>query len=412
MITDKSYRNNGTDKQEVLATLGIYALEKHNLKSIMDRAINLSCIVLDLDCAVIFAFNKQENTLQIEAQAGCAAEKDPIEIKEKWDIGYAINQEEPTVVESYREDERFRISPFLADQDIQSSINITVRGSEDTYGLLGFYSEKKRVFADHEVSFLQIVANIVGMAIERDYHKQHLRDKNEQLRDEMKRSRKFQREILKNSVSQRWELGSFLHDNLAQLLASAKIVVSDIKEQLSGGDKNIDLSDELTELNKMIDEGISGIRNLTQYIIPIDLEKEGVAHAYRFLMQQTQKLYNINCRLKTGTVIHQIQNIEVATNLYHIIQEAVKNAAVHGKAEYVTVILTKSDNELIIRIEDDGLGLSNAGRDHEGRGIQIMRHRMELMNGTFDIEEISDSERSGTMVTCTIPLESATKKSD
>lgn len=407
-MNDKS-NSKDADKQEALATLGVYALEKHDLQSIMDRAIELTCIILDLDCAVIFAFNKQDNTLQVEAQAGCAAEKDPVEIQEKWDIGYAVGRDEPTIVENYKEENRFRISPFLADQNIESSINIVVRGSEDIYGLLSFYSADQRDFTDHEVNFLQIVANIVGMAIERDHHKQHLREKNEQLRKEMKRSREFQREILKNSVSQRWELGSFLHDNLAQLLASAKIVVSDIKGQLA--DKNIHLSDELTELNKMIDDGIEGIRDLTQYIIPIDLEEEGVAHAYRFLMKQTQKLYDINCKLQTGEVIYQIQNIEVATNLYHIIQEAVKNAAVHGEAEYVTVTLTRRDDELVIQIEDDGIGVAQVVGDHEGRGIQIMRHRMEVMGGVFKIEQFSDSSNSGTIVTCTLPLEYAAGES-
>ena len=405
MINNEKPNSKDVAKQKALATLGIYALEKHDLKAIMDRAIDLSCIVLDLDCAVIFVFNKQKHTLQVEAQAGCAAEKEPIEVKDKWDIGYAINREEPTIVESYREDDRFQLSPFLAEQKVESSINITVRGSEDTYGLLGFYSEQQRAFTDHEVNFLQVVANIVGMAIERDHHKQHLKDKNEQLRSEMKRSRKFQRDILKSSVSQRWELGSFLHDNLAQLLASAKIAVGDIRKKISG--QSIDLSDEISELNKMMDDGIEGIRDLTQYIIPIDLEEEGVAHAYRFLMKQTKRLYDINCRLNTGEVIHEIQDIEVATNLYHIIQEAVKNAAVHGEAENVTVTLAKSNSKLIVEIEDDGTGLTKAENKQEGRGIQIMRHRMELMGGTFNIEQCSEPDKEGTVVTCRLPLEYA-----
>lgn len=395
-------------KQESLATLGLYALEKDDLKSIMDRAIDLTCIILELECAVIFAFDKETETLRVEAQASCAVEKKPLGINEQWDIGYALRNDKPTVVKSYKKDNRFEISPFLADRDIESSINIVVRGTKDVYGILGFYSEETREFTDHEVNFLQIVANIVGMAIESDRNKQKLKNKNEELRHEMDRSRQFQREILHNNISQRWELGSYLHDDLAQLLASAKIIVTDIWQKVS--DKEVDLSPELSELNKMIDDGISGIRDLTQYIIPIDLEKEGVAHAYRFLMKQTQKLYDIKCKLQTGDIIHQITNIEVATNLYHIIQEAVKNAAIHGGADHVIVTLTKPNGQLVVQIEDDGVGFTQSDSEREGRGIRIMKHRMELMNGTFNIEEFTDSGQSGTIVTCTIPLEYVTKK--
>lgn len=390
-------------KQESLANLGVYALEKEDLKLIMDRAIDLTCINLDLDCAVIFAFNKKDNTLQVEAQAGCAADQTPLEALDKWDIGYAIQSEGPTIVESYEDDKRFIISPFLEDQEVKSSINLVVRGTEDTYGLLGFYSEERREFTDHEVSFLQIVANIVGMAIERDTHKKNMENKNEQLRQEMQRSRQFQREILHNSVSQRWELGSYLHDDLAQLLASAKMTVADIRQKVSG--KEINLTAEFSELNKIIDDGISGIRDLTQYIIPIDLEEEGIAHAYRFLMKQTQKVYDINCELQTGDIIHEIKNIEVATNLYHIIQEAVKNAAVHGNADKVLVTITKPNGMLVVQVEDNGVGLTESKSEKQGRGIRIMRHRMEIMGGTFNIEKFSKATKSGTIVTCTMPLE-------
>ena len=394
--------------QEALANLGIYALEKQDLKSILNRAIDISCIILQQDCAVIFSFDQEANTLQVKEQAGCAAAKDPLEIVNKWDIGYAIQQEEPTVVENYNSEERFQLSPFLTDQDIKSSINIVVKGSGDSLGLLGFYSKEEKIFTEQEIHFLQIVANMVGMAIERDQHRQELNAANEGLREEMRRSRRYQREILKNSVSQRWELGSFLHDNLAQLLVSAQINIDTIRKNFS--DPPEDILKELTEIDHMLEEGISGIRNLTSYIIPIDMEEEGVAHAYRFLIKQTQKIHDIRCHLETGEVIHEIENIEVATNLYHIIQEAIKNAAVHGQADHVNIKMSKPDGELIIQIEDNGSGLSDKSNKEGGNGLRIMKHRMDLLGGKFLIEDKPDAGNTGTIITCTLPLKYLTEK--
>jgi two-component system CheB/CheR fusion protein len=397
----KDAREIAQNRQEALATLGIYALERQDLEAVMQRAIDLSCIILDLDCAVIFALNEEHGTLGIVAQDGCATEIEPVEIRDEWDIGYALSNEDPTVVDNYEEEERFAISPFLKDEGVVSSINVTVRGHDDTYGLLGFYAREPRKFTQDEIHFVQVVSNIVGMAIKNNYAR-------EDLNKEVERSKKFQREILNNSMAERWQLGSYLHDNLAQLLVTLKISTAEIRQKLAESDINI--SNEISQMNTIIDEGIAGIRDLTHDVVPIDFEEEGVAHAFRFLVVQTRKMYNAKCTIETDAVVDDIKNRNLATNLYHVIQEAVKNAAIHGQSDHIDVSITKFDGRLKMQVEDDGVGLSSTRKDNKGRGVRIMRHRMELQGGTFDIEEKSGNGQSGMVVTCTIPLEYLTKE--
>src|SRR5699024_5524663 len=206
--------------QQTLATLGVYALEQSDVQAVLKRAIDLACISLELDCAVIYALNKDEegDTLEITAQAGCAKGGDPVTVDEKKDIGFAILNNEPTVVTDYGEEERFQLSPFLADEKLVSSIHIVVRGAEKTYGLFGFYCYNRRKFNEYEVDFLQVVANIIGLAIERY-------EVREDLKRALDRSEQYQREILSNNVSERWRLGQYLHDNLSQVLAAVKIMI-------------------------------------------------------------------------------------------------------------------------------------------------------------------------------------------
>jgi len=224
----------------------------------------------------------------------------------------------------------------------------------------------------------------------------------------VERSKKFQREILNNSMAERWQLGSYLHDNLAQLLVTLKISTAEIRQKLAESDINI--SNEISQMNTIIDEGIAGIRDLTHDVVPIDFEEEGVAHAFRFLVVQTRKMYNAKCTIETDAVVDDIKNRNLATNLYHVIQEAVKNAAIHGQSDHIDVSITKFDGRLKMQVEDDGVGLSSTRKDNKGRGVRIMRHRMELQGGTFDIEEKSGNGQSGMVVTCTIPLEYLTKE--
>ncbi|HLR25912.1 MAG TPA: chemotaxis protein CheB, partial [Fodinibius sp.] len=383
--------------QQTLATLGVYALEQSDVQAVLKRAIDLACISLELDCAVIYALNKGEegDTLEINAQAGCAKRGNPVTVDEKKDIGFAILNNEPTIVTDYGEEERFQLSPFLADEKLVSSIHIVVRGSEKTYGLFGFYCYNRRKFNEYEIDFLQVVANIIGLAIERY-------EVREDLKRALDRSEQYQREILSNNVSERWRLGQYLHDNLSQVLAAVKIMINEIQDNVA------ELDDETTgyisRVKKMIDENISGIRDLAHDIIPVDVEEEGFSDTLRLLVRQAQKVHEVKCSLEAGKVAGEIKNLEAATHLYHIIQEGVKNAAIHGKAKKINIHISKEDGHLRLEVRDDGVGLSAASEPTNGKGLRIIQHRVDLMNGTFTIEDVPEGQRTGTQLTVTVPL--------
>ena len=130
-------------------------------------------------------------------------------------------------------------------------------------------------------------------------------------------------------------------------------------------------------------------------------------HAFRFLMHQTQKRHGIKCTLEVEDVIGGIKNRKLATNLYHVVQEAVKNAAMHGEAKNISVSIsiTKPNGILVLAIKDNGEGMSHSAGEMNGKGLRIMKHRMELLGGTFKIENSPDAngKKTGTLVTCTVP---------
>src|SRR5699024_1149569 len=96
--------------------------------------------------------------------------------------------------------------------------------------------------------------------------------------------------------------------------------------------------------------------------------------------------------------------LEAATHLYHIIQEGVKNAAIHGKAKKINIHISKEDGHLRLEVRDDGVGLSAASEPTNGKGLRIIQHRVDLMNGTFTIEDVPEGQRTGTQLTVTVPL--------
>lgn len=392
-------------QQESLATLGMYALEQQDLQVIINRAVQQICLVLKADYTLLFLLNRENDSFYLSSYNGGEMDKElnkKIKNDKKWDIAYAFRSVKPVVAQDYREENRFKLLPFLNGNDIISGVNIKIMGSAETYGILSIYSKESREFSKTDLNFINIAANLIGMSMERIKAKENLEKTNARLEREVQKSRKYQREILNNNVKDRWEIGSYLHDNLAQMLASIKIMLTDVGNKLP--DDNVDIRKKITTINNIIDEGISGIRDMTHDIIPIDIEKEGISHAFRFLMRQAQKLYHVNCRFETHGMMEEIKNRKLATNLYHVIQEAIKNAAIHGKAKNIEITAGLSNGDLTLRIKDDGIGISNSSKESNGKGLRIMKYRMELLEGTFNVKTLSGPGETGTIITCTLPF--------
>lgn len=388
--------------QETLATLGVYALEQDDLQLVMHRAIQQCCAILDLETAAILMYNKKTDTFKVAEEAGCGCRDESFENNKKWGLGYSLHSKKPVIVEDYKSEERFRRSPLMADKEFTSSVFVSLRGSGNTFGILSVYTKDKRKFSNQELNFLQVVANILGRTIEQHTNRVELQESNSRLQNEIKRSEQLQKEIINKSVHERWELGGYLHDSLGQLLATVKILADDIRFKVS--DSDIDLSEEVEEINRIMDNCIRSARDVTHSIIPVDIENEGVVQAFRLLMNQINKLYSSTCKLEIDNeVLEEIKNREAATHLYHIVQEACKNAAIHGRSDTIVVSAEKVDGNFILQIKDDGIGQKNS-KDSKGKGVRIMKYRMDLLGGTFNISDYSSDEASGTVVTCTLPM--------
>lgn len=92
---------------------------------------------------------------------------------------------------------------------------------------------------------------------------------------------------------------------------------------------------------------------------------------------------------------------EAAFNLTRIAQEALTNAARHGKAARMTVELRRETPRMIcLTVRDDGIGF-DAENFNAGVGIAAMRERIEKIGGAFQIESAPDS---GTTVTARLPI--------
>jgi signal transduction histidine kinase len=91
----------------------------------------------------------------------------------------------------------------------------------------------------------------------------------------------------------------------------------------------------------------------------------------------------------------------VAAQLYRIAQEAVRNAIEHGAARQVLIRLTFGNGDMVLTVQDDGVGFNTKPNRH-GMGLRIMRYRAQCIGGSCDVRP---GHNQGTIICCRVPLQ-------
>jgi signal transduction histidine kinase len=92
--------------------------------------------------------------------------------------------------------------------------------------------------------------------------------------------------------------------------------------------------------------------------------------------------------------------------LYKIAQEAVSNAIKHGKATQVAITLAGQEDQLTMTIKNDGLPFAQPMVAKNRMGLRIMNYRANTIGATLDIKPL---DKSGTLVTCVLPIKNGSK---
>lgn len=87
------------------------------------------------------------------------------------------------------------------------------------------------------------------------------------------------------------------------------------------------------------------------------------------------------------------------TALAHAAREGVTNVRKHADARHVTVTLARDGRDLVLEVEDDGVGTRNA----DGLGIATTRERLEALGGSLRV--VSARGRRGTVLRAAVPVE-------
>jgi two-component system CheB/CheR fusion protein len=210
--------------------------------------------------------------------------------------------------------------------------------------------------------------------------------------------RALQKEILNIAVLEQRRIGQELHDGTQQELTGLGLLAQNLSDELGHAGTSA-----ASQLAARLAEGIAHanrhVRSLARGMVPIPVGKEGLMLALAELARSTEENSGLSCRFECATPV-AVDNDTTATHLYRIAQEAISNAVRHAKAKMLCIRLERADGQLVLEVQDDGIGIEPQSVPSPGVGLRLMAHRCELIGGTLAVKP---REEGGTQVICSVP---------
>lgn len=211
--------------------------------------------------------------------------------------------------------------------------------------------------------------------------------------------RRLEREVLEIGEAERRRFGCELHDNLGQQLTALELMSVALTRDL----KRIApaLAKPAASIAESARKMIAQTRQLAHGLAPVALGTEGLRAALADLAQLTAAT-GIECELQCSRPV-RIADMEAATHLYRIAQEAVNNALKHAKASRIILTLAERDNCIELAIEDNGRGLPERHSKKPGMGLRVIHHRARLIGAHL---QVTSKPKEGVRVACSLPRQS------
>jgi signal transduction histidine kinase len=218
------------------------------------------------------------------------------------------------------------------------------------------------------------------------------------------RMRALAEEVVAVGDRERAALARELHDSTAQRLAALLLQISAVARD----EKDPALAQRLADLRDAAEAMTEEVRMLASTVHPRVLDDLGIVAAVKKLARDTTRASGVKVQVRGPESVDLPQ--AVASVLYRVAQESVRNAATHADAGVIDISIQRTPELVALEVTDDGTGfdVDEAMRRRPGMGLFTMRERVSLVDGTFEIR----SNSSGTTVAAAIPLAMILTKGD
>ena len=244
-------------------------------------------------------------------------------------------------------------------------VPITVR--DMPIGLLAAINSREHRFSAEQVDFLAILGAFASSAIE-----------NARLAEQSKY-------VL--LASERDRIAREMHDGISQSLFSVALGMEVCRKEVLRNPQGV--VKRLDELQEMVDLSRSELRRFIYDLRPVKLQELGLIGAIEYWLHEVTMGSEVASKIDVEGDVRTLTPAAEAC-LYQVAKESVSNIMKHANATSLQVTLVYADEDVSLRVSDDGQGFerqeaSDRSRDGMSFGLRSIEQRVQREHGRFDL---------------------------
>jgi PAS domain S-box-containing protein len=340
-ITERQYAEEKLQQQaklqDALTTLSREALANPSIASLFDITIQLFTSKLNVEYCAILKVIPEDGTLAYEAGSGFKRNIDEIRVSalsSESIAGYALQSDDPVVVEDLSNESRFAGSSLLHDHGAVSGVAVLLQGQDAPYGVLEVFTNKKRLFSQDDIAFIQAVANLLANAI-----------RNQEL------------------DTRKDEFLSMASHELRTPLTSLKTFVYLLQHHL-GENQDERTVEFLAKINTQIDRQIHLINNLldlsrlTSGKLTFSDTRYNISDVVEEVVDEVRATTPTNYTVQLKNNVSQEVSADVE-RIRQVVANLLNNAVKYSpEGGQITVSVRRQENTVVVSVADKGIGIS------------------------------------------------------
>lgn len=194
-------------------------------------------------------------------------------------------------------------------------------------------------------------------------------------------------------TQERNRLAREIHDTIGHVLTGivtgleACLLILDVKPELA--------RTQIEAIQETARQGMKDVRSSVRALRPDALLRlqfnEAIEQMIDDMCRSTGILFEYICEDSLSNLAADEEDV-----IYRILQESITNSVRHGHPTRINIRIERHDKQILIRIEDNGVGCTEL---HRGFGLTHMQERLNMLGGSMTVDG-----SGGFIVKATIPL--------
>jgi PAS domain S-box-containing protein len=398
-ITDQKNAENSLrqseERFELLAKVSKRLLSAENPQAIVEDLCRL--VMAHIDCQFFFNYLVEVPGKQMHLNAYAGIPEETAESIRQLDFGVAVcgcvaRDCERIIAEDIQNSNDLR-TQRVKSFGVQAYCCHPLMMHDRLIGTLSFGTKTRPTFTADEVGLMKSVCDQVAVAMQRLLSKRELSQLNKSLEqrvvertrlaeDRAMQLRSLAVKMIEVEERERRRFADLLHEDLQQMLASARFQL-----QAVGIDKSADPA--LEHVSRILEESITKSRLLTHELSPPVMHHGSLHSAIEWLADQMNEHFELKVLLETEN-LPELKNSPIKVFIFRAVQELLFNVVKHAGVKSAGVLLTGKNGYLDVTVSDQGKGFAKEDLDRtkaeKGFGLISIRERVRHIGGDLEID--------------------------